>query len=232
MLTLFAWERFGLLLVVVPTDALRTQIAGKFQTMGLLGTFGVLAEGALLPVVGVVKHALGSAEEASDLMRRCNVVVATMAVLDACPPDARDRIADLCTCLFVDEAHHGAARTWQEFRTLFLKRPRNRALQFTATPYREDGRLVDGRVVFSYPLRKARTAGYFSEISLFPVFSWNEDTADEDIAEAALAQLDRDEAAGFEHVVMARTSSIARASAVAAIYQRLAPHRRPVLVHS
>lgn len=232
MLTLFAWERFGLLLVVVPTDALRTQIAGKFQTMGLLGLFGVLAEGALLPVVGIVEHAFGSADEASDLMRRCNVVVATMAVLDACSPDARDRIADLCPYLFIDEAHHGAARTWQEFRTLFLKRPRNRALQFTATPYREDGRLVDGRVVFSYPLRKARAAGYFSEISLLPVFSWNEDTADEDIAEAALTQLDKDEAAGFEHVVMARTSSIARATAVAAIYQRLAPHRCPVLVHS
>ena len=226
MLTLFAWERFGLLLIVVPTDALRTQIADKFQTMGLLGLFGILTVGALLPVVGVVEHAFDSADGAADLMRRCNIVVATMAVLDACSADAREQIADLCPYLFIDEAHHGEARTWQEFRTLFLNRPRNRALQFTATPYRGDGRLVDGRVVFNYPLRKARAAGYFSKMSLLPVFSWNEDTADDDIAEAALSQLDRDEAAGFEHVVMARTSSIARAIAVTAIYQRLAPHRR------
>ena len=232
MLTLFAWEKFGLLIVVVPTDALRTQIAGKFQTMGLLGLFGVLAEGALLPVVGVVEHAFGSADEAADLMRRCNIVVATMAVLDACSPDARDRIADLCPCLFIDEAHHGAARTWQEFRTLFLKRPRNRALQIYghALPRgRQAGRWPGG---IQLPAPESTGRGLLLRISLLPVFSWNEDTADEDIAEAALAQLDKDEAAGFEHVVMARTSSIARATAVAAIYQRLAPHRRPVLVHS
>lgn len=232
MLTLFAWERFGLLLVVVPTAALRTQIAGKFQTMGLLHLFGILDQGALLPVVGIVEHAFNSADEAADFMRRCNIVVATMAVLDACSSDVQNRIADLCAYLFIDEAHHGAARTWQEFRTLFLKRPRNRALQFTATPYREDGKLVDGRVVFNYPLRKARAAGYFSEITLLPVFSWNEDTADEDIAAAALAQLDKDDAAGFTHVVMARASSIPRAIALAVIYGRLAPHRNPILVHS
>ena len=231
MLTLFAWERFGLLLIVVPTDALRTQIAGKFQTMGLLGLFGVLAEGALLPVVGVVEHAFGSADEASNLLRRCNVVAATMAVSTPVP----GRVGPDRGPVPLPFHRRGPSRGRAYLAGVsdpFLKRPRNRALQFTATPYREDGRLVDGRVVFSYSLRKARAAGYFSEISLLPVFSWNEDTADEDIADAALAQLERDEAAGFEHVVMARTSSIARATAVAAIYQRLAPHRRPVLVHS
>ena len=232
MLALFARERFAQLLVVVPTDALRKQISTKFQTMGLLGAFGILAQDALLPVVGTMEHVFASADEASDFMRRCNVVVATMAALAGCPAEIQKRIAEICPHMFVDEAHHGAAPTWQEFRNRILSQAGNRVLQFTATPYREDGKLVEGQVVFSYPLRKARAAGYFSRISLLPVYSWNEDAADEQIAEAALEQLDRDEAEGFEHVIMARASSIARATAVAAIYHRLAPHRRPMLVHS
>ena len=38
--------------------------------------------------------------------------------------------------LFVDEAHHVAARTWSEFREHFDDR---RVMQFTATPFRRDG---------------------------------------------------------------------------------------------
>uniref|UniRef100_UPI0005605D9A DEAD/DEAH box helicase family protein n=1 Tax=Cupriavidus sp. amp6 TaxID=388051 RepID=UPI0005605D9A len=45
-------------IVVVPTDALRTQIANKFLTLGLLKAPGcrILAESARYPVVGVLEH--------------------------------------------------------------------------------------------------------------------------------------------------------------------------------
>ena len=42
MLALFAERRFERLLVVVPSDALRGQLAGKFETFGVLQDFGVV----------------------------------------------------------------------------------------------------------------------------------------------------------------------------------------------
>ncbi len=232
MLALLAHERFDRLLVVVPTDALRGQISSKFETMGLLKQFKVIGPDALYPVVGTIEHEMASVDDVTDFIRRCNVIVTTMAVLQGFSQEAQERVADLCSIMFIDEAHHGAAITWEAFRKLFLKSPGNRVLQFTATPYREDGKLIEGRVVFNYPLRKARDAGYFSKISLVPIYSWLDDEADEEIARAALSRLDEDEKAGFDHVVMARVCGISRAVEIASLYERLAPHRQPILVHS
>ena len=58
MLSLLVAERCQRLLVVVPTDALRTQIADKFITFGLLKTadFKIISEKALYPVVGIMNR--------------------------------------------------------------------------------------------------------------------------------------------------------------------------------
>ncbi len=49
---------------------------------------------------------------------------------------------------------------------------------------------------------------------------------------AALAKLRRDLDAGLNHLLMARCSSIARATFVERLYQQLAPELRPILIHS
>ncbi|XHC09213.1 DEAD/DEAH box helicase family protein [Labrenzia sp. ac12] len=51
MLALNAHQRFERLLVVVPTDALREQIAGKFETFGVLRQQQCLEDKAVFPVV-------------------------------------------------------------------------------------------------------------------------------------------------------------------------------------
>jgi len=56
MLALLAADRIPKLLVVVPSDALRTQIARKFETFGVLQELGVIANSALRPVVGQISH--------------------------------------------------------------------------------------------------------------------------------------------------------------------------------
>jgi hypothetical protein len=51
--------------VVVPTDALRAQIAEKFLTLGLLKArrSAILAESANFPVVGVLEHNIPTVED-------------------------------------------------------------------------------------------------------------------------------------------------------------------------
>lgn len=163
MLALLLAAKLPKILVVVPTAALRGQIAGKFETLGVLQSAGIVAATALRPVVGQLEHGIGSQHDADQFIRACNVVVATPAALDACKPSARDALLEGFSHLIVDEAHHSPAPSWSRIIDRFRPRP---VLLFTATPFREDGRTLPGRRIFRYPLRAAQEDGYFTRIDL------------------------------------------------------------------
>jgi superfamily II DNA or RNA helicase len=229
MLALLVHQRPERLLVVVPNSALRGQTAAKFETLGVLVDSGVVGAGALFPVVGTLEHVLGMPDDVEEYFGCCNVVVTTMNVVGGCSVEVRRRMAEMCSHLFVDEAHHVPAPTWEGFRALFAEK---RVLQFTATPYRGDGRQVEGRIVYNYPLRKAQAEDYFRRIDFRPVREFRRGLADEEIAREAVGRLDLDLGAGLRHVVMARTSSIDRARRVHEIYGRVASGHEPLLIHS
>ncbi len=229
MLALLVSQRPECVLVVVPTSALREQTANKFLTLGLLKRFGVAGAGARYPIVGIVDHRFAHVEDVVDFFGRCNVVVTTMSVIAGCSEPVQQKIAEVTSHLFIDEAHHISAPTWERFRTFFLHKP---ILQFTATPFRNDGKLVDGQVIFNYPLRKSQEEGYFRPINFSPVQDFNPFTADQTIARAAIAQLDRDRKDGLDHIVMARASTIERANEIFSIYATLGKKHQPRIVHS
>lgn len=226
--TMVAFTR-GAVLVVVPSDALRFQTAQKFISLGLLYKLKLIPPECARPVVGI----LTKRPRAVDDLRffdQCNVVVGTASSLAQGTATALGpEIAACVGTLIVDEAHHVAARTWSEFRTHFEQK---RVLQFTATPFRRDGKLVDGDVVYSYPLRRAQDDQYFKPISFEPVWELDPSQSDRVIAQAAIAKLRGDVERGWNHLAMARCESIERAQRVHAIYRDLAPEYAPVLVHS
>ncbi|GBF04417.1 helicase [Deinococcus aerius] len=221
MLALLVQQRLERLLVVVPNDALRTQISEKFLTLGLLKKVGALDPTCQLPVVCRLDHALQNAQQADDVFGPCNVVVTTMDVLRLCGDDAKARIVALCSHLFIDEAHHIGAKTWKQTRELFLDR---KILQFTATPFRSGREPIPGRVIFNYPLLKAHEEEYFKPILFRPVSALDRDQADGLIITRALDTLDADLApgedrpAGFDHLVMARADNVRRAEDLHARY--------------
>jgi superfamily II DNA or RNA helicase len=212
-------------LVIVPSDALRTQIAAKFVNLGVLPEVGAVVGDFLCPVVMVLRSGLTTVEEVDELLDSTNVIVATAQVLDRCSEAARTRLASGCVRLFVDEAHHVGARTWREIVDLFADRE---VVQFTATPYREDGRHLGGRVAYAYPLRLAQKHGYFARINYRSVI----DLADPDraVATAAVEQLRADLDAGFDHLLMARVSSVERAKEVVALYEEIAADLHPLRI--
>ena len=216
------------LLVIVPTDALRTQIAAKFLTLGLLKEMGVVAPAAAYPVVGTLKHALASVAAVDALFERCNVVVATAQIVTRCGGAVQDRMAEHCPYLFIDEAHHVEAATWRAFKERFGGR---RIAQFTATPFRNDGKAVGGKIIYNFRLTQALEQGYFRRIRFDPVSEIDGIEADRAIAEKAVAQLRADLQQGYDHILMARVNSLARAREVFALYR---PHAEfsPVQLHS
>ena len=217
MLSILITKRCRRLLVVVPTDALRTQISEKFLTLGILKQIGVVSRDALFPIVGTLKHIPNSVEEVDHIFAKCQVIVTTMKIVAESKPEIQQKISHYCPFLFVDEAHHVAAPTWAKFIERFSER---KVLFFTATPFRNDGKSIGGKIIFNYPLRKAQEEGYFKPITFKPVTQFDPEESDLAIAEKAVEQL-RSDLQQYDHILMARVQSIKRAEEVFEIYQRL-----------
>lgn len=215
-------------LVLVPTDALRSQVADKFLTLGVLKMSGsvILEASVQRPVVGVLTSTPRNVAEVDSFFQACNIVVTTSQLAGRCSPDVKRRMASLCSHLFIDEAHHAEAPTWREFKEHYSDK---RVLQFTATPFREDDRRIDGKIIYVYPLRKAQAEGYFRPIRFSAVSEFGLKKADRAIAMRVLEELDLD--ATGKHVAMARVCSTDRASDVHKIYEELGRFD-PVVLHT
>lgn len=229
MLAITVHQQVRRLLVVVPTAALREQTTHKYLTLGLLKGLGVVGQAALSPIVGMIDHRIDNPDEVEALFQCCNVVISTMAMINGCSAVAQQAMATISSHLFIDEAHHIPAQTWDTFRRLFAERT---VVQFTATPFRRDGKYVDGKIIYSYPLRKAQAEQYFKPITFIPIQEYHPKRTDEKIARAAVGQLRADLAQGLNHLIMARADTVERATQVHAIYQRIAGDYHPVLLHS
>ncbi len=227
MLALLIAAQIQKLLVVVPSDVLRNQLSKKFETFGVLQKSGVIGIDAHRPVVGQLRQAFESVEDANIFCTKCNVIITTPKALYASSDNIWSEIVKNFSHLFVDEAHHVEARTWDKLRSQFENK---NVLQFTATPFREDGKRVAGQIIYSFPLRQAQKLEYFSKINYFPVTSFEE--PDIAIAKEAVAQLRRDLAQGFQHILMARVKRIGRAEEILQIYKDLASDFNPVILHS
>lgn len=215
------------LLVVVPSDALRQQTARKFGRYGVLQSIGVI-DAMPYPVVGVL-----SSEPTRDhleAMQSCNVVVATMASIGRAPEDVQRAIAAAFSHVYFDEAHHIQATSWKRFQQ---QCDGARTLLLTATPFREDGKPLEGRIIYDYPLSASLERGYFQPLSFVEVFEPDSERADREIAAAAVGRLREDLAAGYDHILMARAQNIQQAEALHdGVYAAEYADLNPVLIHS
>lgn len=216
------------LLVAVPSDSLRTQLADKFAHLGLLREFKMVDENVLNPIVGILHSKPISINELSEIVENSNVVITTMNILSELGDEFRNVMTSTFTHLFVDEAHHSQAKTWNNFINSFSK---NNVFLFTATPYRNDGKKLDGKFISSFSLRKAQEQKYYKQINNLPVREYDKKKADQSIADRAVKQLKEDIGNGYEHILLARCANKKRAKEVFDFYKTYEEHR-PVLVHT
>jgi len=216
------------LLVSVPSDSLRTQISNKFITLGLLKEFGIVSADCLNPIVGVINSGFPNPQALQDFISTCNVVISTMDLLTDCSAAERPILTDSFSHFFVDEAHHSEAKTWKDLIERFNK---EKVFLFTATPYRNDGKSLHGKVIFNFSLRKAQEQKYYKQINYLPIREYNKKLADEKIVDKAVTQLKADIAAGYNHILMARCMSKGRAIEVFKHYEKY-PEHNPVMVYT
>lgn len=216
------------LLITVPSDALRTQIGNKFLKLGLLKDFGILDSDVLNPKVAVLKENFQNDDELVEFIEQCNVLITTMNLLSNNNSTTLSLLNDQFTNIFIDEAHHIEASSWKRVRSVFEK---NKILQFTATPFRNDRKRLEGKVIFNFTLKKAQEQGYFKPINFVPIREYDFDKADKLISEKAVEILREDIANGFNHILMARCQNKIRAEKVFEFYKEY-EDLNPVIIHS
>lgn len=229
MIALLVYLRCSQVLLIVPNDVLRSQSASEFMELGCLREVQAVSAATAGPIVGLLRKGIQRRAEARSLTRAANVLITTPQILKNCSTEAMAEIVSSTSHLFIDEAHHIAAPTWAEIRSAFEDKP---TVQFTATPYRRDGRLVDGKIVFNYPLGRAQEDGYFRHIDLLEIEEYDEEKVDEHIALKAIERLREDEKNGFNHLILARTKPRSQAEKLAQLYRVLAPDLHAVAIYS
>ncbi|KHT09192.1 DEAD/DEAH box helicase [Pectobacterium brasiliense] len=216
ILSIIIAGRFDRTLVVVPSDALRTQISKKLLAYELPREFGLINAATENPKVAIINHGIKEDEELNEIIN-ANVIVASAAALSHFSDEGISKLTKECSHLIVDEAHHVTAVTWARVKKQFKK---NKVFQFTATPFRTDGSRIEGKIVYNYPLKKAQEDKYFKPIEFHPVREFIEENADKAIAEKAIKLLRNDISDGLDHIIMARASTIARAREVFTYYEK------------
>lgn len=218
------------LLVTVPSDALRDQISEKFITLGKLHEFGVVTEDCNRPYVAVVDNGIEDIRGWQEILSHSNVIVTTMALLAKTTPEVRNLLYSNVTNVFVDEAHHSEAPSWSEFLDGFK---RMAITQFTATPFRNDGRKLKGEFVYTFSLRAAQQQNYYQKINFCPIYEIDKESkSDAAIARKAVEILRRDRNdLHLNHILMARCKDTARAEQVFECYKEYIEFN-PVVIHS
>lgn len=226
MLALLIAARMNRTLILVPSDALRTQLVNKCAELKTLRDVGAVSDTALNPIVTAIDSKMSEAQVAE--LAASNIIVATPQALQLFDEAALSALVKTCSHLMIDEAHHVAATSWNRIRTAFRGKP---CIQFTATPFREDGLALAGKIIYNYPLRDAQLDGYFKGIEFHSVREYNLKLSDQAIADKAVELLRGDLDAGYNHLMIVRSKSQKRAKDLFEIYKQHAD-LTPVLIHS
>jgi len=228
MLSVLIAEKIQKLLVIVPTDPLRSQIANKFLTLGLLKELGIIKESTIFPVVGTIRKSFSEISELNQFLNSCNVIVATASIISRMTPAFLNELNNNVTHIFIDEAHHTEATSWNSIRKNFSGK---KVIQFTATPFRNDNKKIDGKIIYNYPLKKAQLEGYFKPINFKKIYEYSTSNKDRALAEKGIEQLRLDKQT-FRHILLARVGTKDRADSVFEIYNQFSPEFRVVKIHS
>lgn len=228
MLAVLLKLKIDKLLIIVPSDALREQISWKFIKLWIFEKLQMIDWIVKKPVVWVLNTKLKNIEE---FVSKTNVIVSTINIIWWLSDEDQQKLWEMCSHLFIDEAHHTPANTWKKFKNNFWEA---NIIQFTATPFRNDKKRIEWNIIYNYPLKKAQEEWYFKNIIFKPVLEPDINKSDNKIKEEAIKQLEQDINDGYDHILMARCKDIKTAEEIYNRYYNTKELQKynPVLIHS
>lgn len=196
--------------IIVPSSLLRKQTVERFTNLGKLREIGSISDKHENPVIGCLSSSPKSAAELHDLIYKSNVIVTTMSLLISrnFTNEYINLLSSSCDTLIIDEAHHVPAESWDKVKKSFQS---VRCLQFTATPFRNDGKKIDGNIIYNFPLSLAQSQGYFKPINFYPIYEFDEEKKDYSVALKAVELLKKDISENCPHLLLVRSATQKRA---------------------
>ena len=161
MFTLIAYKQMQRVLILVPSNILREQIAEKMLRFGCLEEIGVLKGSFEYPLVTLLEKGVREESEVREILKSSNVIVATPNILKASGGRLAELLCSGCDALFVDEAHHVAAKTWSNVKGVFEREAKPVIQFYCDTVLGNDGKSLEGQVIYNYPMTLAQKNGYF-----------------------------------------------------------------------
>ena len=204
-------------LIIEPSRFLRAQTARRLRELKLFRDRGLLEADVPEPSVYEARSSMRTLENWAALGDYDAVVSTPKTVspeedLVCAPPD------DLFDIVFIDEAHHAAAKTWRAIVRTFRNA---RAILLTATAFRRDRRRLPGRLVYHYPIGMALDDCIYRPVDFLPVECNDPDTIDEDIARATADKFRKEQEINPDASLMIRTDRIAKCEGLRRLYDEL-----------
>lgn len=197
-------------LVVTSSVLVRGQIYNDYINLNTLKKATVFSSHVKPPVVFELKNTYN--DDAREGIEAADVIVSTpLCALSL----SESNINDFFTLVLIDEAHHVPAPTWQQ---ILVNMKDSDHFLFTATPFRLDRKEIKGDLLYSYPLSMAYHDGIFGEITYIPI----EEAPDKDklIAKEAERVFLNDRQQGYDHYLMVRTNTKAKAKQLEQLYRQ------------
>jgi superfamily II DNA or RNA helicase len=148
-------------LVVAPGTKIRDQLGADLRANSETNFYdrcGVLRADQSFPETAIVATGRINLDD----LQNCDIAVANIHQVAGEENRWLDDLgADYFDLVLMDEGHHNTAESWQQLKRRF---PNARIISYSATPTRADGALMEGRVIYSFPVVRAIQAGYVKRL--------------------------------------------------------------------
>jgi superfamily II DNA or RNA helicase len=148
-------------LVIAPGTKIRDQLAADLRVNSETNFYqrcAVLGADQAFPETAVIATGRINLDD----LRHCDIAVANIQQVAGDENRWLDDLgADFFDAVLLDEGHHNTAESYQQVKRRF---PNVRIISYSATPTRADGDLMEGRVIYSFPVVQAIQAGYVKRL--------------------------------------------------------------------
>lgn len=191
-------------LIIAPSDSIRTQLQDKFECLEGLKKGEAVASDIAMPDVKILDERPRNESDWMDYSSADVVVTLPNSISSDYTQEDEQDIApppeDMFDLVLVDEAHHSGAPGWEDILSEFNHLPQ---ILLTATPFRRDHDMLPGRLIYHYPVDKAHDDGIYHKVEL----TTNDESRDR-LIDSAKSQLEALKESNDDATMMVRTDEI------------------------
>ncbi|MGA9652235.1 DEAD/DEAH box helicase [Pedobacter sp.] len=218
------------ILIIVPSKILRQQLSAQFSSLQILKDVGCLPSEAPGLKAIEISNRIKEEKDWEDILATNDVIIAHPNSISPYYKDLSPLPASLIDAVFMDEAHHEPATTWNAINDYYRTVKR---IFFTATPFRRDRKRMQAKLAYHYPLEMALADKILRPVQFKGAASGLIGTMSDDALIQSAVQTTLDELKTSPNAALIiRTDEVSKAEELLEKYQKAEPKLKFGIVHS